>query len=113
VAHMYQPFDPALIRMIETVVEAARKEGISVTLCGEMAGDPLCVPILLGLGLDALSMNARSIPLIKKIVRAMPMSQARDDLKAIMGLHTAEAVQHYLSERTGGMFPELREKGYL
>ncbi|MCF8129654.1 MAG: phosphoenolpyruvate--protein phosphotransferase [Deltaproteobacteria bacterium] len=113
VAHMYQPFDPALIRMIETVVEAARKEGISVTLCGEMAGDPLCVPILLGLGLDALSMNARSIPLIKKIVRAMPMSQARDDLKAIKGLHTAEAVQHYLLERTGGMFPELREKGYL
>ena len=113
VAHMYQPFDPALIRMIGQVVAAARNEGIRVTLCGEMAGDPLCVPILLGLGLDALSMNARSIPLIKKIVRAMPMSQARDDLKEVMGLHTAEAVQQYLSERTGGMFPELREKGYL
>ena len=113
VAHMYQPFDPALIRMIGQVVTAARNEGIRVNLCGEMAGDPLCVPILLGLGLDALSMNARSIPLIKKIVRAMPMSQARDDLKEIMGLHTAEAVQQYLSERTGGMFPELREKGYL
>ena len=113
VAHMYQPFDPALIRMIAKVVEAARKEGIRVTLCGEMAGDPLCVPILLGIGLDALSMNARSIPLIKKIVRAMPISQARDDLKAIMRLHTAGAVQQYLFKRTGGMFPELREKGYL
>ncbi len=113
VAHMYQPFDPALIRMIGQVVAAARNEGIRVNLCGEMAGDPLCVPILLGLGLDALSMNARSIPLIKKIVRAMPMSQARDDLKEIMGLNTAEAVQEYLSARTGGMFPELREKGYL
>ena len=113
VAHMYQPFDPALIRMIAQVAEAARKEGIRVTLCGEMAGDPLCVPILLGIGLDALSMNARSIPLIKKIVRAMPISQARDDLKAIMRLHTAGAVQKYLLERTGGMFPELRAKGYL
>ncbi len=113
VAHMYQPFDPALIRMIGQVVAAARNEGIRVTLCGEMAGDPLCVPILLGLGLDALSMNARSIPLIKKIVRAMPMSQARDDLKAVMCLHTAGAVQQYLFERIGGMFPELREKGYL
>ena len=113
VAHMYQPFDPALIRMIAQVAEAARKEGIRVTLCGEMAGDPLCVPILLGIGLDALSMNARSIPLIKKIVRAMPISQARDDLKAIMRLHTAGAVQKYLFERTGGMFPELRAKGYL
>jgi len=113
VAHMYQPFDPALIRMIGQVVAAARNAGIRVTLCGEMAGDPLCVPILLGLGLDALSMNARSIPLIKKIIRAMPMSQARDDLRQIMGLYTAEAVQKYLLERTGGMFPELREKGYL
>ena len=113
VAHMYQPFDPALIRMIAKVVEAARHEDIRVTLCGEMAGDPLCVPILLGLGLDALSMNARSIPLIKKIVRAMPISQARHDLKEIMRLHTAGSVQKYLFERTGGMFPELREKGYL
>ena len=113
VAHMYQPFDPALIRMIENVVKAAKNEGIHVTLCGEMAGDPLCIPILLGLGLDGLSMNARSIPLVKKIVRAMPMAQARDDLKAIMGLHTAGAVQQYLLDRTGGMFPELREKGYL
>ena len=113
VAHMYQPFDPALIRMIGQVVAAARNEGIRINLCGEMAGDPLCMPILLGLGLDTLSMNARSIPLIKKIVRATPMSQARDDLKKIMDLHTAEAVQRYLFERTGGMFPELREKGYL
>ena len=113
VAHMYQPFDPALIRMIAQVAEAARDEGIRVTLCGEMAGDPLCVPILLGIGLDALSMNARSIPLIKKIVRAMPISQARDDLKAIMRLNTAGAVQKYLLDRTGGMFPDLREKGYL
>ena len=113
VAHMYQPFDPALIRMIGSVVDAARNAGITVTLCGEMAGDPLCVPILLGLGFDTLSMNARSIPLIKKIVRAMPISQARDDLKEIMGLYTAEAVQKFLLDRTGGMFPELREKGYL
>ena len=113
VAHMYQPFDPAILRMIGNVVEAAKNEGIHVTLCGEMAGDPLCVPILLGLGLDGLSMNAGSIPLIKKIVRAMPMAQARDDLKEIMCLHTAQAVQQYLFERTGGMFPKLREKGYL
>ena len=113
VAHMYQPYDPAIIRMIAQVVDAAGKEGIRVNICGEMAGDPLCVPILLGLGLDALSMNPRSIPLIKKVVRAMPISQARDDLKKIKALHTAEAVQQYLLERTGGMFPELREKGYL
>ncbi len=113
VAHMYQPFDPAIIRMIESVVAAARKEGIRVNICGEMAGDPLCVPILLGLGLDALSMNPRSIPLIKKIVRALSIDQSCKDLEKIKTLHTADAVQQYLTERTGGMFPELREKGYL
>jgi phosphoenolpyruvate-protein phosphotransferase (PTS system enzyme I) len=51
VAYMYQPFHPAILRMIRQVVEEARKAKINVALCGEMAGDPLCAPILLGLGL--------------------------------------------------------------
>ena len=113
VAYMYQPFHPAILRMILQVVTAARNAGIEVSLCGEMAGDPLCVSILLGIGLDGLSMNARAIPLIKKIIRAIPMEQARADLKNILLLNTAKEVRTYILEQTRRMFPELEEKGYL
>ncbi len=113
VAYMYQPFHPAIIRMIMQVVQSAKKAGIRVSLCGEMAGDPLCISILLGIGLDGLSMNARAIPLIKKMIRAIPMKQARADLKKIMKLHTAREVRAYLLKRMREMFPELEEKGYL
>jgi len=113
VAYMYEPFHPAILRMIRQVVRAARDAGIEVALCGEMAGDPLCVSILLGIGIDRLSMNARSIPLIKKMVRAIPMEQARTDLKKIMALNTAKEVRAYILAGTKRMFPELEEKGYL
>jgi signal transduction protein with GAF and PtsI domain len=78
-----------------------------------MAGDPLCISILLGIGLDGLSMNARAIPLVKKMVRAIPMEQAQADLEDIMLLKTAREVRAYILERTRHMFPELEEKGYL
>ena len=113
VAYMYEPFHPAILRMIRQVVSAARGAGIEVALCGEMAGDPLCVSILLGIGIDRLSMNARAIPLIKKMVRAIPLKQAKADLKKIMALNTAKEVRAYILEGTKRMFPELEEKGYL
>ena len=69
VANMYQPLHPAVLRMIKQVVEAGHAAGISVAVCGEMAGDPLYTPILLGLGVDELSMNALAIPVVKRIVR--------------------------------------------
>jgi len=113
VAYMYQPFHPAILRMIRQVVAAGRNAGIPVSLCGEMAGDPLCVSILLGIGIDGLSMNARAIPLIKKLIRAIPMEQARADLEQVMLLNTAKEVRAFILERTRKMFPELEEKGYL
>jgi phosphoenolpyruvate-protein phosphotransferase (PTS system enzyme I) len=113
VAYMYQPFHPAILRMIQQVVAAARNAGIQVSLCGEMAGDPLCISILLGIGLDGLSMNARAIPLVKKMVRAIPMMQARSDLQKIMLLNTAKEVRTYILQQTRKIFPELEEKGYL
>jgi phosphotransferase system enzyme I (PtsI) len=113
VAYMYQPFHPAILRMIQQVVAAARNAGIQVSLCGEMAGDPLCISILLGIGIDGLSMNARAIPLIKKMIRTIPMEQARADLEKIMLLNTAKEVRTYILQRTRKIFPELEEKGYL
>lgn len=113
VAYMYQPFHPALIRMIRQVVNAARDAGISVSVCGEMAGDPFCVCILLSLGINELSMNARAIPIIKKIIRTISIKEARADFEDVMRLSTAKAVQAHVSKMMKSLVPELAEKGYL
>jgi phosphotransferase system enzyme I (PtsI) len=113
VAYMYQPFHPALIRMIQQVVNAARDAGISVSVCGEMAGDPFCVCVLLSLGINELSMNARAIPIIKEIIRTISIEEARADFKNVMRLSTAKEVQAHVSNRMKSLVPELAEKGYL
>lgn len=77
IAHLYEPTHPAVVRVIKSVVDAAHAAGIKVSVCGEMAGDPILVPLLLGLGVDELSMTPPSLPAVKYLVRAMAMSEAR------------------------------------
>jgi len=113
VAHMYEPFHPAISRMLQQVIVAARKAGINVGICGEMAGDPLCIPILLGLGFDELSMNARSIPFIKKLIREISMEEARIDFENILRLNTAKEIRGYIVNRMKPLIPELEGKGYF
>lgn len=112
VAYMYQPFHPAILKMIQHVVMAAKKGGINVALCGEMAGDPLCAFILVGLGLDELSMNAQSIPMIKKIIRSISMKEAQADLEHIMQMETAKEVRAFIVKRMKPLISELDQKGY-
>jgi phosphotransferase system enzyme I (PtsI) len=112
VAYMYQPFHPAVLRMIRQVVEAARAAGISVSLCGEMAGDPLFTFILLGLGIDELSMNAGVIPVVKKIVRSISMEEAQADLGTIMQLETAQRVREFITDRMMPLLGDMEEKGF-
>ena len=113
VAYMYEPFHPAILRMIQHTVNSAKKAGISVAICGEMAGDPMCIPILLGLGLDELSMNPTTIPLIKKIIRSLSLEEARADFDNVMRLNTAKEVRSYVLDRMKTLVPELMGKGYL
>ncbi|RLB42964.1 MAG: phosphoenolpyruvate--protein phosphotransferase [Deltaproteobacteria bacterium] len=108
VAYMYQPYHPAILRMIKMVVDAGKAADIPVALCGEMAGDPLCTGILLGLGIQEFSMNPRSIPVIKKVIRALAMKDAKQDLAEVMKMSTAKEVRDYLS---GAMGPKLVELG--
>jgi phosphotransferase system enzyme I (PtsI) len=76
VAHLYQPLNPAIIRMIKYVADIAKNNEVEVFMCGEMAGDPMNIPILLGLGINKLSMNPQSIPIIKKIIRSLDAKDA-------------------------------------
>jgi phosphotransferase system enzyme I (PtsI) len=76
VAYLYEPTHPSVLKLIRMTVEAAHANGIWVGLCGEMAADPLMTPLLLGLGLDELSVNPRSVPLVKDAVRSLDSRQA-------------------------------------
>jgi phosphotransferase system enzyme I (PtsI) len=111
VAYMYQPFHPAILRMIRQVVNAARHAGIGVSLCGEMAGDPLCVPCLTGLGIEELSVNARTVPLIKNIIRSISFEEVRADVENIMRLSTAKEVRAYILDRMKSLGPAVEEGG--
>jgi phosphotransferase system enzyme I (PtsI) len=70
VNYLYDPLHPALLRLIDGVVRAGRDEGIPVSICGEMAGDPVVAPVLLGLGVEELSMHAAAVPEIKNVIRS-------------------------------------------
>jgi phosphoenolpyruvate-protein phosphotransferase (PTS system enzyme I) len=106
VANMFQPFHPAILRMIRHVVLAAEEAEIPVALCGEMAGDPRCIPVLLGLGLTDLSMNAQSIPMAKAMIRSISMKEARLDFLKVISLGTAAEVHEYIDQRIKTVFPE-------
>ena len=84
VAHLYQPLNPAIIRMIKYVADIAKNNDVEVCMCGEMAGDPMNIPILLGLGIYNLSMNPQSIPAIKKIIRSLNVKDAALFVKDVL-----------------------------
>ena len=86
VAHMYDPMNPAILNLISITSRAAREAGVPIAVCGEIAADPLWTPLLIGMGIGQLSMNASSIPLIKRSIRLIRhedcLRAARRALKA-------------------------------
>jgi len=97
-AYLYEPFHPAVLRLIRTTVENAHAVGIPVAMCGEMAGDPLATIILLGLGLDELSMNAFSIPAVKKIIRSVSMAEAEELVGTVMEMRSGKEIDTYVRQ---------------
>jgi phosphotransferase system enzyme I (PtsI) len=98
VAHMYQALHPAVLRLLKRVVDESNKAGIQTYMCGEMAGDPRMVPILLGLGLDELSMNPQAIPAAKRMVRALSLSDAKEFLDTALTMQTVAAIESLLAD---------------
>jgi phosphoenolpyruvate-protein phosphotransferase (PTS system enzyme I) len=96
VAYLYQPYHPALLRLIHHVIKAAHAEGKWVGMCGEMAGEALAIPILLGLGLDEFSMSASSILPARSLLKGLSKQDAEPHVDAILNLDTAEDVVAYV-----------------
>lgn len=99
IAHLYQPAHPAVLRMINTASGAARAAGISCSICGEMAGDPLYTELLLGLGISSLSMAPVSIPLIRSEISRVSLEEARNLARAVLEMRTSSEIKQLLTER--------------
>jgi len=96
VSALYEPLHPAVLRVIQEIVRAAGAEGLSLSLCGEMAADPLHALLLLGFGVRELSMSAAAIPRVKEAVRAVTIGAARDAALACLSLATAAEIETLL-----------------
>ena len=105
VAYLYEPLHPAHLRMIQRIGQAARRSGIVVGMCGEMAGDPLHSWILVALGIGELSMAPFAIPLLKRILRDSTAAEARDLLSEVLRLGEPHEIRERVERRMRARFP--------
>lgn len=101
VAHLYNPMNPAIIRMVQMVVHAAKKKNIEVVMCGEMAGEPFNLPVLMGLGLTRLSMNPMAIPAIRQMVTRLDSNDTRKFVDEIIQIGQVSEIIKLVKERYG------------
>jgi len=100
ISYLYQPFHPAILRMIKMVIDHAHNAGKWVGMCGEMAGDPKLAPVLLGLGLDEFSMSAGSILPARKVISQLSYEDMKDMATKALNLSTAEEVKEFVDKST-------------
>ncbi len=98
VSHLYKPLHPAVLRLVKFIIEAAQRAGKDVTVCGEMAADPLSALILLGFGLKKFSMNPIFIPRVKKALRAVEYRTVRKIIQEAIHMKTAQEVEEHIIE---------------
>jgi len=106
VAYLYEPFHPAVLRIIKNVVDCAKQRGISVSVCGEMAGEPEHALMFIGMGLEQLSMNAFSLLRVKRLVRSVRYEDAKDIVTMALTLSTAREVENYVSSKVIELYRE-------
>lgn len=105
-SHLYEPLNPAILRSLKMVVDAAHAAGIDACICGEMAGDPLYLPVLLGLGFDELSMSPPSIPRVKQILRRCSLVEAEVLVARLLTLATADEIVAHLKSEIAAHFSD-------
>jgi phosphotransferase system enzyme I (PtsI) len=99
IASLYEPHHPAILRSIKQVIDVAHKEGIPVSVCGEMAADPLSTLLLVGLGVDELSMSSWSIMECKKIIRSVNFDEARAISAEVLKFADSDSINDFLKKK--------------
>jgi len=108
-AHLYNPLHPAILRLIKYTIESAHKRGKWIGMCGEMAGDPLFTIILVGMGLDELSMSSASIPKVKEVIRGINIREAKELVEKILTLQSADEIEEVLKKTMYERFTHILE----
>jgi phosphotransferase system enzyme I (PtsI) len=108
IASMFQPHHPAVLRMLQQTIEAAHNEGIDISVCGEMASDPLSTLLLVGMGIDELSMSPWAIMECKKFIRSITFTEARGAVQEVLKMSSARDINKYLRDR---FMPRIIELG--
>lgn len=109
VAYLYEPAHPAVLKLIDMTIKAAHDNGIWVGVCGQVAADPLMTPLLLGLGVDELSVAPSAVPIIKDAVRRMTMDAAREVAVAGLKAESADQVLKHCRRVLSDLAPEILE----
>jgi phosphotransferase system enzyme I (PtsI) len=106
VASLYEPLHPAVLAALASTIEAGKREGKRVGMCGEMAGDPLSAVLLLGMGLEEFSMGALYVPVIKKTIRSISYQAAKATAEIVLQMDTVSEIKKYL-------FDQMRSLGMV
>src|SRR5439155_2797951 len=107
VAHLCEPFSPALMKLLNQIIKACNEHGTPVTLCGEMAGRPRCFLPLFGMGLRRLSMSPAFVPPLKEIIRRSTCEVAEDIARRTLGMSTVGEVRGFLTRKLRKICPNL------
>jgi phosphoenolpyruvate-protein phosphotransferase (PTS system enzyme I) len=110
IAHLYEPTNPAILRLIKFTTDAARANDIWTGVCGEMAGDPLMIPLLLGLGVNELSVAPQAVPQIKYLIRRIKMSEAKEIAEAALKTESSAEILDRSQKLVRSVAPSLFEQ---
>jgi phosphotransferase system enzyme I (PtsI) len=98
VAYLHEPLHPAAMRAVKHVIDCAHREGIGVSICGELAADPYCLPIFLGMGVDALSASPHCVPIVKHLVRKLRKEDCMELARAVLMTMDVAAANRMVTE---------------
>jgi phosphoenolpyruvate-protein phosphotransferase (PTS system enzyme I) len=107
VAHLCEPFSPAIMRLLQQIIQACNEQGTPVTLCGEMAGRPRCFLPLFGMGLRRLSMSPAFVPPMKELIRRTTFPVAEETAKRVLGMSTFGEIRGYLTRKARKLWPNV------
>jgi phosphotransferase system enzyme I (PtsI) len=106
VTYLYEPLHPAVLRLIKRVIDVGHDAGVRVAMCGEMAGEPAYIMILLGLEIDELSMNPLAIPRVKKVIQESTLQESKALLEKVMTFSSAAMIREFVYNYMRERFPE-------
>lgn len=109
IAYLYEPTHPAILRLIKNTIDVGHEHGIWTGICGEMAGNPLLVPLLIGLGVDEFSVSPSSVPVVKDVIRKLRYSQAEELADLVMASGSGTDVMDRCRDLIKEVAPEILE----